>query len=107
LPIIREKLPNALFPEQTEIAERKGGPLLTIALAERISAGVTNDSGTGHSMAVAGQPLISLFGPSNEEKFAGNYPNKKTINAGKYGGKNICLIPVDDVDQILLSLLAS
>ena len=104
--IIREKLPGALFPEQTEIAEGKGGPLLTIALAERIRAGVANDSGTGHAMAVAGQPLISLFGPSNVEKFAGDYPNKIIISTSKYGGNDMCLIPVNDVDHALLSFLA-
>jgi len=103
--IIRGKLPGALFPEQTEIAESNGGPLLTIALAERIKAGVANDSGTGHIMAIAGQPLISLFGPSNVEKFAGDYPNKKTISASKYGGNGMHLIPIEDVDRTLSSFL--
>ncbi|OGT35290.1 MAG: hypothetical protein A2W28_08405 [Gammaproteobacteria bacterium RBG_16_51_14] len=102
---IRAALPDALFPEQTEIAQATGGPLLTIALAGRVLAGVANDSGTGHIMAIAGRPLISLFGPSNVEKFAGDYPNKKIISAGRYGGTGMHLIPVDDVSNELDLLL--
>ncbi|MEE8320709.1 MAG: glycosyltransferase family 9 protein [Gammaproteobacteria bacterium] len=98
---IRAELPDALFPEQSEKARGNGGPLLTIALAERISAGVANDSGTGHIMANAGQPLISLFGPSSIEKFAGNYPNKKILSASNYGGTDMHLIPVEEVNQAL------
>lgn len=105
IPAIRTELPEALFPEQSDVAKQHGGPLLTIALAERIAAGVANDSGTGHIMAIAGRPLLSLFGPSDARKFAGNYPNKKIISARSFGGVDMDRIPVDAVNEGLNTYL--
>jgi ADP-heptose:LPS heptosyltransferase len=72
-------------------------PPLTIALARRLVAAVANDSGTGHMLAAAGVPLISLFGPTAPEKFA-PYSNTLTvIRAQAYGGEQMAAIPLDPV----------
>ena len=56
------EIPQALQPERN----RKDGftavkgPLLVIALAGRLAAGVANDAGPGHMLAAGGAPLLSL-----------------------------------------------
>ena len=63
--------PDALFPLQDAVERGwSPSPLLTIALAQRFAAGVANDSGVGHMLAVANCPLISLFGPTDPGKFS-------------------------------------
>jgi len=88
-------VPNALFPEQN----LDGGPLLSIALARRLSVGVANDAGGGHILAAGGRPLISLFGHTSEHKFKPPYGTRVAISSREYGGMNISLIPVDRVFQ--------
>ena len=64
---IRASLPGALLPLQQ--VERPT-PMLTIALGRRLRAAIANDSGTGHMLAAAEIPLVSLFGPTPPDKFA-------------------------------------
>lgn len=93
---------NACLPEQ-EAARKMGltGPLLSLALAERITAGVANDSGSGHILAAAGQPLISLFGPSNPDKFFEPSAVRMLIRAQDYGGKEMANIPAQSVIEAI------
>ena len=56
------ELPRALQPERnrTDGFAKVKGPLLVIALAGRLAAGVANDAGPGHMLAAGGAPLLSL-----------------------------------------------
>ena len=55
-------VPWALQPERhrTDGFTTVKGPLLVIALAGRLAAGVANDAGPGHMLAAGGAPLLSL-----------------------------------------------
>ena len=103
---IRTAVPEALYPEQEHAERQISGPLLSIALAERLALAVANDSGTGHLLAAGGRPLLSLFGHTSPEKFIDQHTQRIIIQARDYGGKDIALIPLDDVaervDQQLL-----
>lgn len=94
---IRQDVPAALFPEQENESSMINGPLLALALAQRLSVALANDSGTGHIMVTAGAPLVSLFGPSNSRKFVASGKNRKIIEARDFGGTDINRIPVQAV----------
>ena len=57
-----QEVPQALQPERNRTDGFSGvkGPLLVIALAGRLAAGVANDAGPGHMLAAGGAPLLSL-----------------------------------------------
>ncbi|ENZ83725.1 MULTISPECIES: glycosyltransferase family 9 protein [Caulobacter] len=59
--IAAREIPRAVQPERnrTDGLPVKG-PLLVIALAGRLAAGVANDAGPGHMLAAGGAPLLSL-----------------------------------------------
>lgn len=59
--VAAREIPQALQPERdrTDGLPVKG-PLLVIALAGRLAAGVANDAGPGHMLAAGGSPLLSL-----------------------------------------------
>jgi len=100
-------LPDARFPNQdAPAAGITTGPLLTLALAQRLAAAVANDGGGGHILAESGVPLVSLWGPT---KVAKAYPmarRLKLVTAQMFGGDAMALIPVDAVEQALETLLA-
>ncbi len=96
---VRSQSPDALLPLQEDDVGKKHdfAPGLTIALARRLELAVSNDSGTGHMFAVAGVPLISLFGRTVPEKFTPMAAKLTIIRAQDYGGREMDLIPVDAV----------
>lgn len=101
---VRAAMPNALFPEscQTEIK----GPLLVIALASRLAAGVANDAGPGHMLAAGGAPLVSLQRDRRKAvKFRPAAQRLEVLLAEDYGG-GMDALPVDSVTQALERLLA-
>lgn len=99
--VIRSRLPEALMPlQQTSLPL---SPMLTIAVARRLSVAVANDSGTGHMLAAAGVPLVSLFGPTPPEKFAPACPALRIVRAQDFGGNGMDSIPVRDVMSALSS----
>ncbi len=97
---IRAALPTALLP----LTDQDPLPL-TIALATRLQAAVANDSGTGHLLAAAGIPLLSLFGPTAPEKFAPATVRLTIITAQQHGGSAMDAIPLAAVREALLELL--
>lgn len=103
---ISEQVPSALFPE-LEDGTRRGGPLLTIALATRLSLGVANDSGGGHLLAAGRRPLLSLFGHTNEQKFKPPYGPCIALRAKDFGGDDVALIPIDAVSRAIEQTLSS
>jgi ADP-heptose:LPS heptosyltransferase len=102
---IAAAVPSALFPEQSAPAAGRGGPLLGIALAQRIRLGVANDAGGGHLLAAGGRPLITLFGRTSERKFKPPYGRRIAITAGEYGGTDMALIPIVRVVQAIDDIL--
>lgn len=102
---IRAAVPEALFPLQKK--DNGFDPLYTIALSERMTASVSNDSGVGHMIALGGQPLVSLFGPTVPEKFMPMSKCLTLIEAKNYGGREMSLIPYDAVQEALQAAIQS
>ncbi len=100
-------VPTARFPEMEELGDQQPGPLLAIALAQRLAVALANDSGTGHMLAAGGIPLVSLFGSTDPRKFAPSCRRLKVLQAGEFGGRDMDTIPVDAVDAALDSLLVT
>ncbi len=105
---LKSALPGALFPLQDErIAPAvAASPLYTLAIARRLAVAVANDSGTGHVLAAAGAPLVSLFGPSAAAKFAPAARRLTLIEAQRFGGSDMALIPLDAVSAAVEQSLA-
>jgi ADP-heptose:LPS heptosyltransferase len=99
---IRAALPNALLP-----LSDADGPPLTMALGTRLEAAIANDSGTGHMLAAAGVPLLSLFGPTAPEKFAPAARRLSIVRAQEFGAGEMTAIPVEPVMAALRELLTS
>lgn len=104
---IAAAVPGARFPLQDAGGEGPKGPLLTMALASRLAAAVSNDSGGGHLVAAGGVPLVSLWGPSLMAKWPPQSPRLITIDAREFGSTSMDAIPVDRVDDALETLLAA
>jgi len=99
---IRARLPQALMPLQQAGAIT---PMLTIALARRLAAAIANDSGTGHLLAAADIPLVSLFGPTPAEKFAPGGVAVRVVRAQTFGGDTMESIPEPAVRSALAEAL--
>jgi ADP-heptose:LPS heptosyltransferase len=104
---LREAVPGARFPLQAATEDDAASPLLTIAVAQRLAAAAANDSGTGHLIAAAGCPLVSLFGPTRAEKFAPAARRLEIVAAQDFGASAMDAIPLDAVATALARILAS
>lgn len=103
---LKAALPEARFPLQEAPAQGiKPTALLTIALAARMKAAVSNDSGGGHLVAAGGVPLVSLWGPTVMEKAPPQTPTLITVLARTFGSTAMEAIPVDAVDAVVEMLL--
>lgn len=102
-PGLAAQLPTALFPLQASGGD--ADPLLTIALAGRLSAAIANDSGCGHLLAAGGARLVSLFGPTPAAKFAPLAARAIVIAAQDFGGATMAAIPVVPVLRALEEIL--
>lgn len=105
---IAARLPDALLPLDHPALAAAGGlsPLATVAVAARLAAAVSNDSGTGHMIAAAGTPLVSLFGPSDPGKFRPLSPRGIVVRATDHGGPAMDRIPVTAARTALDTLLS-
>ena len=101
LPVIRERLPGALLPEEEPVAGSLRGPLLCMALAGRLAAAVANDSGAGHLLAFGGAPLVSLFGRTSVEKFVEDGGVRLVVRAEDFGSDRVGDIPLAAADSAL------
>ncbi|PKU21605.1 glycosyltransferase family 9 protein [Telmatospirillum siberiense] len=99
---IRDAVPGALLP-----LDYAATPLLTIALARRLAVAVANDSGTGHMMATAEVPLISLFGPTSPDKFAPVTPHLTILRAQSFGDSGMEFIPLSAVADAIETALGN
>ena len=94
---IKAAVPTAKFPEYDESHQRRGGVMLSIALAARMACSVANDSGGGHILAAGGRPLVSLYGHTSAMKFQPKYGPHIAINASQFSSQSIDAIPVHAV----------
>ena len=92
---IKNDIPQAIFPE---LNSQISCPALVTTLASRLENLVTIDNGIMHMVNLANIPMITLFGPTNAEKFSPKRKGVITLSSKKiYGSKNISKITVDDV----------
>ncbi len=88
-------LPSALFPEHET---NFNSPALVTCLGKRLNFAITIDNGIMHMLSLAKVPMISLFGPTNSEKFAPEYKNSIVLDSKKlYNTKNVSAITVENV----------
>jgi ADP-heptose:LPS heptosyltransferase len=102
---LRQALPQALFPGcsgDTMLSDID----LWLALAGRLSAAVSNDTGTGHLLGAANIPLLSLFGPTDPRVWRPVTAKGQVIWARDYGGPEMSRIPLEDVKKTLAALLS-
>ena len=96
---IKQKVPNALFPEQYS---NLACPALVTALSKRLSMAITIDNGIMHMISLAKIPMIVLFGPTDSDKFAPKGDNINVLDSKKiYRSKNINRITVYDVFKLI------
>ena len=94
---IKNSIPSALFPEhETNL----NSPALVTCLGTRLDLAITIDNGIMHMLSLSRVPIISLFGPTNANKFAPKYKNSKVLDSKKiYNSKDVSDITVEDVLQ--------
>jgi len=96
---IKFKLPNALFPEHYSSLSC---PALVTALATRLNLAISIDNGVMHMMGLANIPMITLFGPTDSEKFSPKIDTIQILDSKKiYKSKNINSITVHDVYKLI------
>jgi ADP-heptose:LPS heptosyltransferase len=105
---IRSALPNAILAQLDRPDPETGaaGIELTLAVAERLTAAVLNDSGLAHVLAVAGLPQLVLFGPTDPARWAPDGGLLRVLRARDFGSDAMEAIPTRAVEAELASLLA-
>jgi len=100
---IKKLIPSALFPEhETSL----NSPALVTCLGARLDLAITIDNGIMHMLSLSKVPIISLFGPTDAEKFAPKYKDSKVLDSKKiYNSKNVSDISVEHVLQASKQLL--
>ncbi len=95
---VKRLVPNSLFPEWGKFKKRNiSGPAFVIALAERISCALANDSGTAHMIDAGGAPIVKVFGRSLPGKYTGLTPGSLNIDSRIFGSSDINEIKPDYV----------
>jgi ADP-heptose:LPS heptosyltransferase len=107
--MLRAKIPLALFPEAGPIDPvLQPRPLeLAMALGRRLAAAVANDSGIGHLLGILGTPLVSLFGPTDPERWRPYTSTAVILRAQEFGGDAMEAIPVEPVFTAATRLINS
>jgi len=92
---IQKLIPDSLFPEHES---NLSSPALVTCLGKRLDFAVSIDNGIMHMLSLAKVPMISLFGPTDSEKFAPEYKNSIVLDSKKLNNtKDISSIAVKDV----------
>ena len=92
---IQELIPYSLFPEHES---NLASPALVTCLGKRLDFAITIDNGVMHMLSLSKVPMISLFGPTDSEKFAPEYEKSIVLDSKKiHNTKNISAITVEDV----------
>ena len=92
---IQKLIPFSLFPEhETNLSS----PALVTCLGKRLDFAITIDNGVMHMLSLSKVPMISLFGPTDAEKFAPEYEKSIVLDSKKlHNTKDISAITVEDV----------
>ena len=92
---IQNLIPYSLFPEHES---NLASPALVTCLGKRLDFAITIDNGVMHMLSLSKVPMISLFGPTDSEKFAPEYKKSIVLDSKKiHNTKNISAITVEDV----------
>ena len=92
---IQELIPCSLFPEHES---NLSSPALVACLGKRLDFAITIDNGIMHMLSLSKVPMISLFGPTDSEKFAPEYKKSIVLDSKKlYNTKNVSGSTVEDV----------
>ena len=92
---IQKLIPDSLFPEHES---NLSSPALVTCLGKRLDFAVSIDNGIMHMLSLAKVPMISLFGPTDSEKFAPEYKNSIVLDSKKLSNtKDVSSISVEDV----------
>ena len=85
---LERKISNAFGKSRIFISN---DPIKTIEFSANAKVGISNDTGCGHLIANSGIPLITIFGPTNSEKFRpiGNPYNKIISSVNECGSTDI------------------
>ena len=87
---------------------RANGVDRLIAQGQRLSLLLANDSGVGHIVGAAGTPVLSLFGPTDPQRWRPVAPSGRVLSARQFGGRrDIRAIPGAAVTEAALAMLAS
>jgi ADP-heptose:LPS heptosyltransferase len=105
---IRSALPEAILAELDRPDAQTGatGIELTLAIGERLTAAVMNDSGLAHVLAIADVPQVVLYGPTNPSRWAPNVRPLRFVRARDFGSDEVDAIPDHVVEVQLADLLA-
>lgn len=106
--VAAREVPQALQPERNRVDSFPGvkGPLLVIALAGRLAAGVANDAGPGHMLAAGGARLLSLQQDRRKSvKFRPAAQRLEMLVAEDYGD-GMGALPVDAAWEALQRLVS-
>ena len=92
---IKNAIPSALFPEHES---NFSSPALVTCLGRRLDLAITIDNGIMHMLSLGKIPIISLFGPTDSEKFAPEYKDSLVLDSKKlYNTKDVSSISVQDM----------
>ena len=92
---ISSRVKKAIFPETNTSLSC---PALITALSTRLKKAITIDNGIMHMMGLANIPMITLFGPTNSDKFAPKKRNVIILDSKKlYNSNDISKITETDV----------
>jgi len=92
---IKNLIPSALFPEHDS---NLNSPALVTCLGKRLDLAITIDNGIMHMLSLSKVPIISLFGPTEAEKFSPQYKKSLVLDSKKlYNSKEVSAITVEDV----------
>ena len=107
---LEEEIPESIFPETDYTREPTASPLLTIALAQKMSFSLVNDSGGGHLVAAGGRKTITLFNDRRGDKFRSPFCEQLSINGLDFGVRKVADIPYEpvlsEVNKAIRSLIA-
>ena len=92
---IQELIPYSLFPEHES---NLASPALVTCLGKRLDFAITIDNGIMHMLSLSKVPMISLFGPTDAEKFAPEYEKSIVLDSKElHNTKDVSAITVEDV----------
>jgi ADP-heptose:LPS heptosyltransferase len=91
----------AAFPD----VPRRGALDPAIAICRRLALMVANDGGMGHTAGAVGVPVVSLFGPTDPQRWAPCAPGNAIVAAAQFGSRQMDAIPVAAVRDAALALL--